>query len=84
MAISTKEEIKAMVWSLHPLKSPVPYGFPCAFFRSYWPIVKDQDCSLVQECFRARIVLKSLAVRLKKFSERLILPNRGAFVEVSG
>lgn len=47
MAIPIEKEIKGTVWSLHPLKSPCPDRFPGAFFRSYWPIVNEQVCSLV-------------------------------------
>lgn len=33
--IPSAKEVKDVVWSLHPLKSPGPYGFSGIFFRIY-------------------------------------------------
>lgn len=36
------EEIKQAVWTLHPLKSPRPNGYPGIFFRTYWKTVHER------------------------------------------
>lgn len=40
--IPTYEEVKDCIWEMHPLKAPGPDGFPRAFFKHYWDIMKDQ------------------------------------------
>ena len=60
MAVPLEEEIKDCVWTLHPVKSPGPDGYPGIFYRKYWSIVKDQVIKCVQECFRTISIAKGL------------------------
>lgn len=54
------EENKDVVWNLHPLKSPGPYGFPGTFYKTYWNTVQGQLIDFVQECFRTRGMTKGV------------------------
>lgn len=54
--IPLEEEIKKSIWSLHPLKSPGPNGFPGIFYRKCWDIVKGKVVNFVQECFRLGVI----------------------------
>lgn len=54
MRVPSLEEIKYVIWNLHPLKSPGSDGFLGIFFRSYWRIVMDKVVNFTQECFRLK------------------------------
>uniref|UniRef100_A0A803P5W9 Reverse transcriptase domain-containing protein n=1 Tax=Cannabis sativa TaxID=3483 RepID=A0A803P5W9_CANSA len=51
-SISLFEEIKEVVFNIHPLKSPGPDGLPGCFFRKYWDSVGRKVCLAIQEAFR--------------------------------
>lgn len=57
--IPTEEEIRECVWTLHPLKSSGPDGFPGSFFRTYWLTVKEKMCHFVRVCFSLGRILAS-------------------------
>ncbi|KAM6580133.1 hypothetical protein CsatA_003907 [Cannabis sativa] len=50
--VPTIDEIKSMVWRLHPLKAPGPDGFSGIFYRMYWDTVGTEICEMVQDFFR--------------------------------
>lgn len=54
--VPTREEEKTCIWEMHHLKAPGPDGFPSAFFKHYWDIVKDQTIKCVQECFNTGVI----------------------------
>ncbi|XP_060968612.1 uncharacterized protein LOC115704452 [Cannabis sativa] len=56
----TVEEIKAVVFQMHPLKSPGPDGFSSIFYRKYWQIVGAKVCEMVQGFFEDPTVSKNL------------------------
>ena len=56
MRIPSIEEIKDIIWRLHPLKSPGPDGFLGIFYRTYWDVIKDKLVSFVQECFKLKTI----------------------------
>uniref|UniRef100_A0A803NUT2 Reverse transcriptase domain-containing protein n=1 Tax=Cannabis sativa TaxID=3483 RepID=A0A803NUT2_CANSA len=56
----TEEEIKRVVWSLPPLKSPGPDSFPVKFFKQYWDVVGMQVVNFVQEFFHNEIFCKEV------------------------
>lgn len=39
--VPTNEEIRKVVWEMHPLKAPGPDGLPALFYKHYWSIVGD-------------------------------------------
>uniref|UniRef100_A0A803QAN7 Reverse transcriptase domain-containing protein n=1 Tax=Cannabis sativa TaxID=3483 RepID=A0A803QAN7_CANSA len=47
----SEDEIKQVVYALHPLKSPGPDGFSGIFYRKYWRIVGGKVCEMVQGFF---------------------------------
>uniref|UniRef100_A0A803NUS3 Reverse transcriptase domain-containing protein n=1 Tax=Cannabis sativa TaxID=3483 RepID=A0A803NUS3_CANSA len=59
-ACPTEEEIKRVVWSLPPLKSPGPDSFPVKFFKQYWDVVGMQVVNFVQEFFHNEIFCKEV------------------------
>ena len=56
--ISDREEIRRVVWQLHPLKSPGPDGFSGCFYKKLWDIVGVTVVNFVQDLFRNKYFLK--------------------------
>ena len=46
------QEVRDVVWRMHPLKASGPDGLLGLFFKHYWPIVRDQVVAVVQSFFR--------------------------------
>uniref|UniRef100_A0A803NHY2 Reverse transcriptase domain-containing protein n=1 Tax=Cannabis sativa TaxID=3483 RepID=A0A803NHY2_CANSA len=66
--IHDDEEIREVVFKMHPLKLPGPDGFPGIFYRKYWSIVGNQSISRI------------LTDRLKSIMDRLVSPYQSAFI----
>lgn len=49
-----KEEIKDAIWTLNPLKSLGPNGYPRIFYQTYWNILQEKISNFVKECFLLR------------------------------
>ena len=49
--VPTEDEIRKVVFEMHPLKAPGPDGLPGLFYRHYWSIVGFQVISAVQSFF---------------------------------
>ncbi|XP_062086068.1 uncharacterized protein LOC133792166 [Humulus lupulus] len=47
-----KEEVKSVVFELHPLKAPGPNGMSGFFYMKYWDITSDNFTDCVQDIFR--------------------------------
>ena len=47
----TEEEVRKAVFSIGPNKAPGPDGFTGAFYRQFWPTIKDQITQEVQQFF---------------------------------
>jgi hypothetical protein len=58
--VPTNEEIRKVVWEMHPLKAPGPDGLPALFDKHYWSIVGDQVIEATQSFFRNGWMLKEL------------------------
>lgn len=58
--VPEEEEIKRIVWELHPLKSPSPDKFSGIFFRKYWQTVKENVTCFVKEVFRLGLILRTI------------------------
>ena len=56
--VPTTEEIRRIVFEMHPLKAPGPDGLPGLFYTHYWSIVGDQVISAIQSFFRSGWLLK--------------------------
>uniref|UniRef100_A0A803PQY7 Reverse transcriptase domain-containing protein n=1 Tax=Cannabis sativa TaxID=3483 RepID=A0A803PQY7_CANSA len=56
----TVEEIRSVVFAMHPLKSPGPDGFSGIFYRKYWRIVGAKVCKIVQGFFEDQSVCPNL------------------------
>jgi hypothetical protein len=56
--IPEANEIKDVVWNMHPLKAPRPDGFSGIFFKKYWSIVGDQVVATVQSFFQSCVALE--------------------------
>ena len=54
------QEVKDVMWSMHPLKSPSLDGFLGFFFMHYWDIVGDQVVAAVQSFFREGSLLAQM------------------------
>lgn len=52
----TEEEVRKAVFSIGPNKAPGPDGFTGAFYRQFWPTIKDQIISEVQQFFEQGIL----------------------------
>ena len=50
----TEEEVKEAVWNLQPDKAPGPDGFPIAFYRTFWQIIKKDLLKMVIYVMRKR------------------------------
>uniref|UniRef100_A0A803P323 Reverse transcriptase domain-containing protein n=1 Tax=Cannabis sativa TaxID=3483 RepID=A0A803P323_CANSA len=50
--LPSEEEIRLVVWSMGPLKSPSPDGMPGCFYRHHWNTVKAEVVGTVQDFFR--------------------------------
>ena len=42
ITVPSAEDIKRVVFEMHPLKAPGPDGMPGLFYRHYWSIVGEQ------------------------------------------
>ncbi|XP_060968682.1 uncharacterized protein LOC133036189 [Cannabis sativa] len=51
VSIPSAEEIKEVVFSLHPLKAPGPDGFSGCFYRKYWDLVGQSLIEVVKDFF---------------------------------
>ena len=49
--VPTEDEIRRVVFEMHPFKAPGPDGLPGLFYRHYWSIVGFQVISAVQSFF---------------------------------
>jgi hypothetical protein len=58
--ISEINEIKEVVWEMHPLKAPGPDGFSSLFYKKYWATVSPQMVLAVQSFFKDGEFLKKL------------------------
>ena len=58
--VPSKDEIRMIVFEIHPLKAPRPNGFPGLFNRHYWSIVGGQVIVAVQSFFRDGWMLREL------------------------
>ena len=54
--VPSTEDIKRVVFEMHPLKAPGPDGMPSLFYRHYWSIVGDQLAAAVQSIFKRGLV----------------------------
>uniref|UniRef100_A0A803NZ56 Reverse transcriptase n=1 Tax=Cannabis sativa TaxID=3483 RepID=A0A803NZ56_CANSA len=72
------EEIKDIVFKMHPLKVPGPDGFPRIFYRKYWHTVGPQLCEMVKGFFESGVLNK----KLNHSYICLILKNPNASSEV--
>uniref|UniRef100_A0A803NT67 Reverse transcriptase domain-containing protein n=1 Tax=Cannabis sativa TaxID=3483 RepID=A0A803NT67_CANSA len=54
------EEIREVVFKMHPLKAPGPDGFPGIFYRKYWHTVGPQLCIMVREFFASGVLDKKI------------------------
>ena len=54
------QEVKDVIWSMHPLKAPGPDGFSGIFFKHYWKIVGSQVVTVVQSFFREGWLLSQM------------------------
>lgn len=46
----SQEEIRAVVFSMHPDKAPGPDGMNPKFFQHFWPLVGEDMSKFVSEC----------------------------------
>jgi hypothetical protein len=58
--IPEANEIKDVVWNMHPPKAPGLDGFSGIFFKKYWSIVGDQVVAAVQSFFRDGWLLRNV------------------------
>ena len=58
--IPEANEIKDVVWNMHPPKAPGPDRFSGIFFKKYWSIVGDQVVAAVQSFFRDGWLLRNV------------------------
>ena len=52
-------EIKEVVWEMHPLKALGPDGFSSLFYKKYWTTVSPQVVSAIQSFFKDGEFLKN-------------------------
>ncbi|KAL6139472.1 hypothetical protein ACLB2K_057776 [Fragaria x ananassa] len=88
-SMPSAEEIKRTVFSMNPLSSPGPDGFPGAFYHNCWDIVgADVDGASSISQFRPialanflfKIIPKILADRLGPIASRIISVNQSALL----
>ncbi len=60
LRVPTPQEIKEVIWDMHPLKSPGPNGLPSLFFKCYWPTVESQVMLAVHNFFTEGWLLPQL------------------------
>ena len=60
ITMPSAEDIKRVVFEMHPLKAPGPDGMPGLFYRHYWSIVGEQLVAAVQSFFREGWLLREL------------------------
>uniref|UniRef100_A0A803P0S6 Reverse transcriptase domain-containing protein n=1 Tax=Cannabis sativa TaxID=3483 RepID=A0A803P0S6_CANSA len=58
--VPSEEEVRKVVWSMAPLKSPGPDGMPGRFYRAHWSTVGKDVVGTVIEFFRTGEFVKSL------------------------
>ena len=58
--VPSAEDIKRVVFEMHPVKAPRPDGMPGLFYRHYWSIVGEQLVAAVQSFFREGWLLREL------------------------
>lgn len=61
------DEVRDALNYMDSYKAPGPDGFQPIFFKTYWPIVKDEVCDLVAKAFSTGFIDERLA-------ETLIVP----------
>ena len=54
------EEIKNIVFGMHPLKAPGPDGFHAIFYHTQWATVGPSFCKLVQDVFKNKCITGDL------------------------
>lgn len=57
IAILTEKEIKDVAFSLDPLKSPGPNGYPAKFHQYMWDIVGGDIVNIAQKIFKYKFPL---------------------------
>ena len=58
--IPTLEEIKSTLFLMHDLKTPGPDGFPVAFYKSYWLVVREDVIKAVTSFFTDGSITKAI------------------------
>ena len=60
ITVPSIDDIKRVVFEMHPLKASGPDRMPGLFYRHYWSIVGDQLVATVQSFFRKGWLLREL------------------------
>ena len=55
ITVPSTDDIKRVVFEMHPIKASGPDRMPGLFYRHYWSIVGDQLVATVQSFFRKEI-----------------------------
>lgn len=55
-----REEVRAAVFQMGPLKAPGSDGFPGLFYQTYWDIVGEEVFAVVQSFFNDGIILREI------------------------
>lgn len=50
--VPNPQEIKDVIWDMHPLKAPGPDGLPGLFFKKYWSTIRSQVSLAIQNFFK--------------------------------
>jgi len=56
----TEEEVKKVVFSMHPDSAPGPDGFSIAFYRGCWEIIKQDLMNMVNDFYLGKLDIKRL------------------------
>ncbi|KAK1296070.1 hypothetical protein QJS10_CPB15g01202 [Acorus calamus] len=62
------EEIRKAVFSLKPLSSPGPDGFPARFFQLFWPTVQYDLVEAIQSFFYSGNILRQIRKKLASWT----------------